>query len=157
MRAPHFILLHHNLLSYPVKYVPAWVPGAKFQRQAKVWREASQKMLDLPFQMVRDKMVTSDVFGLFYNYLYSSYQSNGTAAPCFAATELEAWLLSDQNTEDYQTIKDVSAIIYAGGGDTVCSRTSSVCPESDISVDCLNHQLFLSRHGYVSRCSERST
>lgn len=33
------------------------MPGATFQREATAWRDSSQKMLDLPFQEVREKMV----------------------------------------------------------------------------------------------------
>ncbi|KIJ39678.1 hypothetical protein M422DRAFT_174792, partial [Sphaerobolus stellatus SS14] len=33
-----------------MKHIPAWVPGAEFQRKAATWRQMAQDLLDLPFQ-----------------------------------------------------------------------------------------------------------
>jgi len=87
-----------------LKYVPAWMPFAKFQREAREWRKASRDMLDRPFQVVQDKM------------------SNGTAVPCFAARELDRWLNSGKlDLDDLRVIKQVSATAYAAGSDTTVS------------------------------------
>ena len=32
-----------------VRYVPAWFPGAGFQRQAAVWHEAATRQLHVPY------------------------------------------------------------------------------------------------------------
>lgn len=37
----------------PVKYIPSWFPGADFKRKAKLWRQESEDMLNLPFQEVK--------------------------------------------------------------------------------------------------------
>ena len=33
-----------------LRYVPAWVPGAGFQRQFAEWRDASRKLKDYPYE-----------------------------------------------------------------------------------------------------------
>jgi hypothetical protein len=41
----------------PVKYVPEWMPGAGFKRKAKEWRTLSQAMINVPYNMVKEKFV----------------------------------------------------------------------------------------------------
>lgn len=41
-----------------MKYVPTWLPGAGFKRQALKWRRSVRAMLDLPFRMVQERMVS---------------------------------------------------------------------------------------------------
>ncbi|GJE99706.1 cytochrome P450 [Phanerochaete sordida] len=36
-----------------LKYVPAWVPGAGFQRQAKTWHVYADQMLNMPFDLAK--------------------------------------------------------------------------------------------------------
>ena len=41
-----------------LKYVPEWMPGARFQRLAAKWRDSIRDMVDLPFEeLKRDRMV----------------------------------------------------------------------------------------------------
>jgi hypothetical protein len=40
-----------------LKYVPSWMPGASFKRQAHEWRCLSREMLDSPFMTVKQNMV----------------------------------------------------------------------------------------------------
>jgi hypothetical protein len=40
-----------------LRYVPAWVPGAEFQRVAQAARSCWQVMLDMPFSHVQASMV----------------------------------------------------------------------------------------------------
>jgi hypothetical protein len=40
-----------------LKYVPLWMPGASFKRQAREWRCLSREMLDSPFMTVKQNMV----------------------------------------------------------------------------------------------------
>lgn len=42
-----------------VKHVPAWMPGANFQRQAQAWRKLTREMVDRPFETVKQKMVNA--------------------------------------------------------------------------------------------------
>lgn len=40
-----------------LKYIPAWVPGAYFQREAQEVKPVLHNMADVPFQMVKQAMV----------------------------------------------------------------------------------------------------
>ena len=41
-----------------LKYIPQWMPGAKFKRLAAEWRDYIRDMVELPFEEVRrDRMV----------------------------------------------------------------------------------------------------
>ncbi|KAF8844010.1 cytochrome P450 [Paxillus ammoniavirescens] len=81
-----------------LKYIPEFIPGAEFKRQARAWRVATRSMIDKPFQMVKDRM------------------AGGTAIPCFAQSELEMWMQSSERDPAYETlIKNVAGISYAGG------------------------------------------
>lgn len=40
-----------------VKRVPSWVPGAGFQRKAKVWSNHRSEMLETPFNLVEEQTV----------------------------------------------------------------------------------------------------
>ena len=47
-----------------LKYVPGWVPGADFQRQAKKWRKVTRDLLELPFAQVKQSIVRSGLLRL---------------------------------------------------------------------------------------------
>lgn len=51
--------LYHTIddIGLLVKYVPEWVPGAGFKKQAREWRKLATGMVDLPFNMVKERMV----------------------------------------------------------------------------------------------------
>jgi hypothetical protein len=48
-------LSYHSCLI--VKYVPAWLPGAKFKRQAQEWSIFAAAMVDKPLQYVMENLV----------------------------------------------------------------------------------------------------
>lgn len=39
-----------------LKYVPSWMPGASFKRNARVWRCQAREMLENQFRVVKQKM-----------------------------------------------------------------------------------------------------
>jgi len=41
-----------------LKYVPEWMPGAGFKTKAKEWRKLSQAMINVPYNMVKEKFVS---------------------------------------------------------------------------------------------------
>ena len=45
--------------SFAVKYVPEWVPGAGFQKIAREYRKSAMSLLNDPFQLVKDQMVST--------------------------------------------------------------------------------------------------
>jgi hypothetical protein len=48
-----------------VKHVPAWFPGAGFQKKARLWRKFAVEMNVAPFAAVKQALVSSAVFQLF--------------------------------------------------------------------------------------------
>lgn len=56
-----FLRLHlRSIFNIPVvKYVPEWVPGARFQKDARLWKASVMKMLHQPFDVVKARMVTN--------------------------------------------------------------------------------------------------
>lgn len=94
-----------------LKHVPEWMPGAGFKKKAKEWRKLSEAMINVPYDMVKDKF------------------NNGTAVPCFVSTCLELNATSsatgkgDVLTE--QLIKDCAAVAYAAGADTTVSTLTT--------------------------------
>jgi hypothetical protein len=45
-----------------VKYVPDWMPGAGFKTKAKEWRKLSLAMINVPYDMVKEKFVSEPFF-----------------------------------------------------------------------------------------------
>lgn len=46
--------------TFPImKYIPEWMPGAKFQRLAKEWRELATRVVMDPFKKVKQDIVRS--------------------------------------------------------------------------------------------------
>jgi hypothetical protein len=45
-----------------VKYVPEWMPGAGFKKKAREWRKLSQAMINIPYDMVKEKFVSRRIF-----------------------------------------------------------------------------------------------
>ncbi|KIJ28801.1 hypothetical protein M422DRAFT_269850 [Sphaerobolus stellatus SS14] len=80
-----------------MKYIPEWVPGASFKKQARIWRKYILDFADLPFE-----------------------HANGTAQPSFTSAHLERLAATkDAPADAEQVIKNTAANIFAGGSDTV--------------------------------------
>lgn len=41
----------------PVKYVPSWFPGASFKKKAARWNENNDRMINRPFDAVKESLV----------------------------------------------------------------------------------------------------
>ena len=41
-----------------LKHVPAWMPGAGFQRKAREWRKLARDMVELPYQAAKKHIVS---------------------------------------------------------------------------------------------------
>ncbi|KAJ8468347.1 hypothetical protein ONZ45_g17274 [Pleurotus djamor] len=91
-----------------LKYVPSWMPGAGFKREAKQSRHLSQKMLNYPFDMVKRKI------------------AEGKAEPCITTLELEDWFARGSPNDNRETlVKNIAAGAYAAAVDTTMSALSS--------------------------------
>ncbi|KAI0066963.1 cytochrome P450 [Artomyces pyxidatus] len=84
-----------------LKYVPEWMPGAGFKRKAREWRKLSQAMINVPYDMVKEKF------------------EKGNAEPSFVSTCLEqnntAKVAGKGEILTEELIKDTAAVSYAAG------------------------------------------
>ncbi|KAJ6468321.1 cytochrome P450 [Mycena sanguinolenta] len=90
-----------------LKYVPAWLPGAKFKRDGLKWRRLSHRLLNYAFDTVKQKL------------------EEGFAEPSLMTTELESLFREapkkSRAVERETIIKNVSGTTYAAGSDTTLS------------------------------------
>ncbi|KAF8211924.1 cytochrome P450 [Mycena galopus ATCC 62051] len=54
-----------------VKYVPSWVPGAGFQRKAKIWSDHRSLAVDKPFKLVQEELARGSAQDSFVSILLS--------------------------------------------------------------------------------------
>jgi hypothetical protein len=76
-----------------LKIVPAWLPGAGFQRIAKEWSNTLNEMADMPYNFTKQQM------------------ASGTAVPSFTSNLLEEKKCS---AEEEFNIKWSAASLYSG-------------------------------------------
>jgi hypothetical protein len=81
-----------------VRHVPAWMPGAGFQRKAAAWRANLDRMADIPHAFVRARV------------------ADGTNEPNFTSAHLAHKALTP---DEEDTVKWAAASLYSGGADTV--------------------------------------
>lgn len=95
-----------------VKYIPAWVPGAGFQKKAANWKNYVMEMRDAPFTAVQKALVS--VANLVRAKL-TPRKDAGTASPCFVTH-----LMNDLNNgkddaeEQVEIIRGCAGLAYAG-------------------------------------------
>ncbi|PYH85820.1 cytochrome P450 [Aspergillus uvarum CBS 121591] len=89
-----------------LRHIPAWFPGAGFQRTAQFFRKQSQAVADIPFAFVHQQMAQPGY------------------APSYASNLLEGKVLTP-GTEEETVIKWSSATLYAAGADTTVSTTTT--------------------------------
>ncbi|KAL0569588.1 hypothetical protein V5O48_012376 [Marasmius crinis-equi] len=85
-----------------LKYVPSWLPGASFQRKANEWGRDAQKMLNDPFEAVKQQI------------------SSGTNKECFVSYCMDS--KNAVGAEEEEIIRDSAGAMYLAGTDTtVCA------------------------------------
>ncbi|KAK7692059.1 hypothetical protein QCA50_005464 [Cerrena zonata] len=87
-----------------LRYIPSWVPGARFKKLAAVWRAETMAMAEMPFAMVKQQM------------------REGTALPSYTKNLLETETLTPEKEDN---IKWSAASMYGGGADTTVSTIYS--------------------------------
>ncbi|KAI0330486.1 cytochrome P450 [Cubamyces sp. BRFM 1775] len=100
-----FLLEHFPL----VRHIPAWFPGAGFQRTLGKARAPSDYMLDVPFAMARENT-----------------QGAGPGHPSIVAGILSRFGAQGPDAENEQIAKDVAAIAVEGGSDTTYSTIQGI-------------------------------
>ncbi|KAI0360725.1 cytochrome P450 [Trametes cingulata] len=94
----------------PLKYVPAWFPGAGFKRNAAVWKGKMEAFVNVPYEYTKTQM------------------RQGTAVPCYVSMLLDdAALENKEQTVDNQRDFDIrwtANSLYAASFDTTISAIS---------------------------------
>ncbi|KAJ7119924.1 cytochrome P450 [Mycena crocata] len=94
--------------TFPIlKYVPAWIPGAGFRRNAMDWLKLAQAMEHLPLAETKRQMEA------------------GTAPPSFAAEKLAALKESENVYYTESTVRSAAGTMYIGGADTAVSTVGT--------------------------------
>ncbi|KAJ7762871.1 cytochrome P450 [Mycena olivaceomarginata] len=92
-----------------LKYVPSWFPGAKFKRDAKEWKNLSQRLAAMPLEETKRQMEL------------------GIARPSFTADSLNALKYLEDKNKYYteNTVRATAGTMYVGGADTTVSALGS--------------------------------
>ncbi|KAJ7152095.1 cytochrome P450 [Mycena filopes] len=94
--------------SLPIlKYVPSWLPGAGFKRDAEVWKILARRFVDVPLAETKRQMAV------------------GIAPPAFASDSLSALNDGDENYYTEDAVRATAATVYLGGADTTVSAVNS--------------------------------
>ncbi|PPQ98746.1 Dimethyltryptamine 4-hydroxylase (PsiH) [Panaeolus cyanescens] len=94
--------------SFPaLKYLPSWFPGAGFKRQAKIWKEAADHMVNMPYERMK------------------KLAPQGLARPSYASARLQAMDPNGDLEYQEQVIKNTASQVNVGGGDTTVSAVSA--------------------------------
>ncbi|PFH47950.1 hypothetical protein AMATHDRAFT_6256 [Amanita thiersii Skay4041] len=59
-----------------LKHVPEWVPGAGFKKQARIWREASDRMFSWPFSVAKEFILKGEHKPSFLSKCLSDMKEN---------------------------------------------------------------------------------
>ncbi|KIM38015.1 hypothetical protein M413DRAFT_30429 [Hebeloma cylindrosporum] len=91
-----------------LRYIPSWIPGATFQKQAKVFRKIQEEFLCSPYEATIRNMAT------------------GSARPSFVVDAVSN-IDENRNLEDqHSVIKDTAGTVFLGGADTTLSGIHSM-------------------------------
>ncbi|KAJ8075174.1 hypothetical protein PM082_019502 [Marasmius tenuissimus] len=83
-----------------MRHIPSWAPLAGFKRKAAVTKEAVDRMMNVPYEMVKQQL------------------ESGNAPPCLTSRLLERCITNSQtgslSSEDEEDIKGVAGSMFAG-------------------------------------------
>ncbi|KAF8217749.1 cytochrome P450 [Mycena galopus ATCC 62051] len=89
-----------------LKYLPAWFPGASFQREAQRMRADLDKLFNVPYQFVKSEI------------------SSGHPNPSFLLSYLEE-KNSEETAEEEELLQGFATALYSGGAETTPSALTS--------------------------------
>ncbi len=100
----------------PVKYLPAWFPGASFHRQAAVERALSVRMRSEPYQDVKERMVRSSCSREHMSAHTCVRQATGGVVSCLATRLLAQddlpWEGTGLTKDEF--VRDCCGDVYSG-------------------------------------------
>ncbi|KAF8799108.1 cytochrome P450 [Phlegmacium glaucopus] len=88
-----------------LKYVPEFMPGAGFQKQARIWRKLQEDLRERPFLASIEAM------------------ASGSARPSFTSVALGDVDQSLDIDHQREVIQDTAGVVFAAGADTTLSAT----------------------------------
>ncbi|KAF7789957.1 hypothetical protein EIP86_000905 [Pleurotus ostreatoroseus] len=91
-----------------LQYIPSWMPGAKFKRQAAIWHQYVMDLTHVPYAAVKQAI------------------AEGTAAPSVVATLINKLDVNEDNTKIEGVIRNVAGAAYTGGADTSVSSLGTL-------------------------------
>ena len=101
-----------------IQYIPAWVPGMGFKRNAVVWGRTLENFRDKPFQIAFDSVVSVLLNQCKqYQWAHASHQqSRGDSAPCVVEAVLNKISTQTRLEQEYELklTKDVCGNVYLG-------------------------------------------
>ncbi|GJE96490.1 cytochrome P450 [Phanerochaete sordida] len=104
-----------------LKYLPSWLPGAGFKRQARLWKKYVEHMYTVPYRKFKEALQT------------------GSAKPCFASLVLSAAEEEGDKCAD-ENLMQMIGTIYGGAAETTATALSifilavTLFPETQIPV-----------------------
>ncbi|KAJ7063526.1 cytochrome P450 [Mycena amicta] len=102
-----------------LKYVPAWFPGAGFQRQASEWRALSRDMLEKPYAEAKQIIASSSLFASPCSTPIS--QASGKAPHSFTLDGLRIVEQSDNKEYLQKVVQATAGTMYTAGTGTTVS------------------------------------
>ncbi|KZT03201.1 cytochrome P450 monooxygenase [Laetiporus sulphureus 93-53] len=91
-----------------LRYIPEWMPGGGFKKRAYEVRKLVQRMIDTPYEKVKEAMVL------------------GTAKPSFLSSLIEEMSKDgDMSPEMRDEVKGAANIVYGAGTDTTATSLKS--------------------------------
>ncbi|KAJ2919996.1 hypothetical protein MD484_g420, partial [Candolleomyces efflorescens] len=88
-----------------LKYVPAWFPGASFKRKAREWYKLTRKMVEIPYEDAKRRIVRIIPLSL--------------CPKMYLIFEIETGVEDDAFTEE--VLRNTTGTMYAAGSDTTVS------------------------------------
>ncbi|GBE82456.1 Multifunctional cytochrome P450 monooxygenase af510 [Sparassis crispa] len=90
-----------------LKFLPSWMPGGSFQKEAARVRILVRKLLDMPYDMVKSALAA------------------GTAVPSLTSSLLEQAITEGKLTdEEEEDIKGTAGVLFGAGTDTTVTTLS---------------------------------
>ncbi|KAK0232582.1 cytochrome P450 [Armillaria fumosa] len=90
-----------------LKYVPAWVPGAGFQRKANEWKVLARRMVDMPYETAIRLI------------------ADGSYRPSFTSSNLGRIGPEQDVASQQRIVKNTAGTMYAAGSDTTVSAIAT--------------------------------
>lgn len=100
-----------------VKHVPAWFPGAGFQKKAAYWKSNVDRMRDAPFAATREAVVSILSYPCREHQLNQKISFNkvaGHARPSFVANAIQNMDTHGDIAYQQRIIRETAGIAYAG-------------------------------------------